>query len=224
MASRDEFSGDVIRRLGESVNLHCSNCDAPTKGGHSLEGKAISLGVACHIHAAAPGGPRYDASQTEDERRSFDNGIWLCANCARLIDSDVPRFSADVLRSWKRGALRLAAERIGRPPIVVPTPTQGEEHGPIRAMVLHLEVLREHAYEINVSNSWQRVTPTYDLTRVDDLLPQVPTVLEDHSRKESMRLIHYWAARPAEGDAARMIFSESERLLSWLRTRVGART
>ena len=221
MSSRDEFSGDVIRRLGESVNLHCSNCDAPTKGGHSVEGKAISLGVACHIHAAAPGGPRYNASQSEDERRSFDNGIWLCANCARLIDSDVPRFSADVLRSWKRGALRLAAERIGRPPtVVVPTPTEGEDRGPIRAMMLHLEVLREHAYEINVNVSWRNVTPTYDLTRVDDLLPKVPAVLEDMTCKESFRLIHYWAARPAEGNAARMIFSESERVLSRLRERV----
>jgi hypothetical protein len=223
MASRDEFSGDVIRRLGESVNLHCSNCDAPTKGAHSVEGKAISVGVACHIHAAAPGGPRYEASQTEDERRSFDNGIWLCANCARLIDSDVARFSADLLRSWKRGALRLAAERIGRPPVAVSTPTQSEEHGAIRALMLHLEVLRENAYEINVSGSWRYVTPTYDITRVDDLLPKVPVVLEDMTCKESFRLIHYWAARPAEGNAARMIFSESERVLSWLRAAASAR-
>ena len=93
MSARDDFTPDVIRRLGETVNLHCSNCDAPTKGGHSAEDKAVSVGVACHIHAAAPGGPRYESSQPAEARRSFDNGIWLCANCARLIDADVARFT-----------------------------------------------------------------------------------------------------------------------------------
>jgi hypothetical protein len=57
--SRDNFSQDTIRKLGERVNLMCSNpkCGACTKGPHSQEDKSISVGVACHIHAAAEGGP-----------------------------------------------------------------------------------------------------------------------------------------------------------------------
>ena len=91
MAKRDDFTQDTIRKLGERVTLLCSNpsCSAPTKGPHTDRSKTISLGKACHIHAAAPGGPRYDASQLKEERGSIDNGIWLCSNCGTLVDTDV---------------------------------------------------------------------------------------------------------------------------------------
>ena len=32
--------------------------------------KIINIGVAAHICAAAPGGPRYDSAMTEEERKS----------------------------------------------------------------------------------------------------------------------------------------------------------
>ena len=57
--------------------------------------------MAAHITAASPGGPRYDPSRTPEERRSVANGIWLCQNCAHLIDTDKDRFSVDILRLWK---------------------------------------------------------------------------------------------------------------------------
>jgi hypothetical protein len=225
MPARDDFTPDVIRRLGEAVNLHCSNCDAPTKGGHSAEDKAVSVGVACHINGAASGGPRYDSSQSAEERRSFDNGIWLCANCARLIDADVARFTAEVLRTVKRGAIRLAAERLGRPPTpIAAAPTVSTaaagERGAMSALAIHLEVLREQAYEANVSGSWRIATPRYDVSRIDDLLPSLPTMTADPTCCEWMKMIHYWAQRPDEPPAARMIQSESERLLRWLRSRL----
>jgi ribosomal protein L37AE/L43A len=47
-----------------------------------------NIGVAAHISGAAPGGPRYDASMSSEARKSINNGIWLCANCARLVDGD----------------------------------------------------------------------------------------------------------------------------------------
>lgn len=60
-----------------------------------------TVGVAAHICAASPGGPRYDATMSPDERSSIENGIWLCATHATLIDRDVVRFSVDTLRRWK---------------------------------------------------------------------------------------------------------------------------
>ena len=30
----------------------------------------------------------YDESMTTEERKSFDNGIWLCQSCSKLIDTD----------------------------------------------------------------------------------------------------------------------------------------
>ena len=114
---RDDFSPETIRRLGERVGLLCSrpDCRAPTKGPHTSGDKAANVGKACHIHAAAPGGPRYDAEQTGEDRGSIGNGIWLCSTCAALIDSDAPHFPADLLRAWKVMAEHHAGERIGKP-------------------------------------------------------------------------------------------------------------
>ena len=62
------------------------------------------VGVAAHICAASPGGPRHNAAQTREERRSKDNGIWLCQNCGRIVDADPSSYPAEKLNEWKRGA------------------------------------------------------------------------------------------------------------------------
>jgi tetratricopeptide (TPR) repeat protein len=74
----------------------------------------VNVGVAAHITAASPGGPRYDRYLTWAQRAAAPNGIWLCQTCAKLIDSDLPRYTVDVLRQWKdraegRAAAMLAA-------------------------------------------------------------------------------------------------------------------
>jgi hypothetical protein len=38
---------------------------------------------------------------TPTERASPKNGIWLCENCATVIDKAADAFSVDTLRSWK---------------------------------------------------------------------------------------------------------------------------
>ena len=37
-----------------------------------------------------------------EERKAPDNGIWLCQNCAKLIDSDTKRYTIELLRAWKQ--------------------------------------------------------------------------------------------------------------------------
>lgn len=55
-----------------------------------------------HIAAAEPGGPRFDASMTDEQRRSIDNLILLCQAHHNLVDKVRPTdFSADDLRQWK---------------------------------------------------------------------------------------------------------------------------
>lgn len=41
---------------------------------------------------------------TTQERTSISNGIWLCRNCHKLVDSDEQRYSVTLLRSWKEAA------------------------------------------------------------------------------------------------------------------------
>lgn len=106
MKARDDFTAATKQKLSERVGGLCSNpgCGRPTKGPHTEDERVRNIGKACHIHAAARGGPRYEPNQTPEQRKSAANGIWLCSNCGADVDSDDPRFSADLLRAWKRQA------------------------------------------------------------------------------------------------------------------------
>ena len=103
MSSRDNFSRPTIRKLSESVRFQCSNpdCQRPTMGPDGGDG-SVSIGVAAHITAASPGGPRYDATLSAEERSSAENGIWLCQTCSRLIDVDETSYPNATIREWKR--------------------------------------------------------------------------------------------------------------------------
>lgn len=104
--SRDDFSPKTKDVLAKRVGYKCSNpsCQITTSGPHSDPNKAINVGVAAHICAAAPGGPRYDPLMTREERTSAENGIWLCQTCATLIDIDEKIYSVKTLQEWKKKA------------------------------------------------------------------------------------------------------------------------
>lgn len=111
---RDNFTKAVASHLARSVNYHCSKCDAPTAGPFSGGRKSITTGVAAHICAAAPLGPRYDPSMKREQRRDYDNGIWLCAAHAPLVDHDFPKYSVADLRKMKLDAESRAAYNLER--------------------------------------------------------------------------------------------------------------
>ena len=115
-SGRDDFTAAVKRTLAERVGHCCSNptCRAHTSGPQVDASKALNVGVAAHITAAAPGGPRYDASRSAEQRADPSNGIWLCQTCAKLVDNDPTRFSASLLHEWKTEAERSQLDRIGR--------------------------------------------------------------------------------------------------------------
>jgi hypothetical protein len=100
---RDDFPEDVKRALTARVANQCSNpdCRATTSGPQTDPSKAINVGVAAHLTAASPGGPRYDPALSPVERQGGLNGIWLCQNCAKLVDNDPARFTIELLRAWK---------------------------------------------------------------------------------------------------------------------------
>ena len=100
---RDDFTKKTKENLAKRVNFICSNpdCRLATTGPHTDSEQSVNKGVAAHITAAAPGGKRYDDSLTAEERSGAENGLWLCQNCAKLIDSDEDRFPTDLLQAWK---------------------------------------------------------------------------------------------------------------------------
>ncbi|MDX0312555.1 hypothetical protein GOC54_15930 [Sinorhizobium meliloti] len=104
--NRDDFTQATKNRLAKQARYHCSNpsCRKLTSAPTSDGSKEMNIGVAAHICAAAPGvgARRYRADMTPDQRRSHENGIWLCQDCAKAIDSDDPIFTDAFLHSWKQ--------------------------------------------------------------------------------------------------------------------------
>jgi HEAT repeat protein len=113
---RDDFTIEVKITVAARVNNRCSNpaCRAPTSGPQVDPAKALNVGVAAHITAASPDGPRYNPGLTSDERKHVNNAIWLCQNCGKLIDNDQTRFTTEEIRNWKLSAEAEALERIGK--------------------------------------------------------------------------------------------------------------
>jgi hypothetical protein len=111
---RDDFDARTKEILARRVGYRCSNpgCRQLTSGPQEDPTKAVNIGVAAHITAASEGGPRYDPGLSAEKRRSVDNGIWLCQNCAKLIDSDVRQYTPDLLCEWKRKAEQAAREEL----------------------------------------------------------------------------------------------------------------
>ncbi len=105
MKRQDDFPPDIKNKLSERAAYICSNpsCNHITIGpDNTNQSKSTKVGIAAHICAASPGGPRYDMSQTPATRRSISNGIWLCGTCSILIDKNNGYdYPADHLRKWK---------------------------------------------------------------------------------------------------------------------------
>ena len=102
---RDDFDKPVVDALAKRAAFICSNPDCKTLTvAPSSEDtlKFIQIGKAAHITAAAEGGPRFDSSISSSERKSIDNGIFLCSNCAEMIDKNMGiDFPVVLLHEWK---------------------------------------------------------------------------------------------------------------------------
>jgi len=72
----------------------------------------VMLGVAAHISATAPGGPRYDKSLSPEQREHIENGIFLCELCATLIDKNQGQdHPIKLFHAWKAEYERWVAEQ-----------------------------------------------------------------------------------------------------------------
>jgi hypothetical protein len=117
-SNRHDFTEHTRKVIAERGGYRCADpdCLAVTVGPALLEKtSAARVGVAAHIHAASPDGPRYEPTQTEAERRSVENGLWMCQTHGRLIDSDESGHTGEELLRWKVAAERKAAAELGLP-------------------------------------------------------------------------------------------------------------
>jgi hypothetical protein len=131
---RDNFSKQTIAEIAKGVGYRCSNpdCARPTIGANAAQDGTINVGVAAHITAASQGGPRYDAALSSAERSGKNNGIWLCQNCGKLVDSDPDKFTVELISEWKRGAQNRAFREL----IAPHGPVQTEEAARVESIIV----------------------------------------------------------------------------------------
>lgn len=102
---RDEFDKKIIDTIAKRASYICSNpdCRSNTLGPSEKDPeKYIYTGKVSHIIAASENGPRNDHSFTSKQRSSIENGIFLCSNCADMIDKNMGSdFPVDLLKKWK---------------------------------------------------------------------------------------------------------------------------
>lgn len=88
----------TFKRLCTLSNNCCAfpDCTAPI-----IETSGTSTGIVCHIKARRKGGPRYDPTQSDDDRHSFSNLILLCPRHSRIIDSEPNKYTVKILEDMK---------------------------------------------------------------------------------------------------------------------------
>lgn len=102
---RDDFTKATKEILAKRVAWRCSflGCNRITIGpGQDNSSQIVNVGEAAHITAASLKGPRYDDQMSPQERVAVDNGIWMCRQHAKMIDSDFQNYSAQTLHQWKK--------------------------------------------------------------------------------------------------------------------------
>lgn len=100
---KPDFSKRTIDTLAKRAAYLCSNpdCRVATVGPNSDPNAATVVGEAAHISSAREGGKRFRPELTDQQRAEITNGIWLCRNCHRLIDSDETLYPEALLHTWR---------------------------------------------------------------------------------------------------------------------------
>lgn len=88
----------TVKRLFALSRNRCAypNCATPI-----VDPSGAIVGDVCHIRAAKNGGPRYDASQSEEARHSYDNLILLCKNHHQIVDAIPDTYEAQLLMDMR---------------------------------------------------------------------------------------------------------------------------
>lgn len=80
----------------------------------------VIVGEICHIKAKSPNGPRYDASQTDEERNGFANLLLMCSPHNKIIDDPalLDTFTVEVLLGYKQDHESRLSNRVVKPQVV----------------------------------------------------------------------------------------------------------
>ena len=98
------FTPKIIKNIQERSAFICNNplCRKLTvKASNDSETASDILGEAAHIYPAAKNWARFDSKIESSFIKSQKNAIWLCRECAKLIDKNPQKYTVEVLYTWK---------------------------------------------------------------------------------------------------------------------------
>lgn len=81
--------------------LSRNRCAFPECSIPIVENNGTVTGIICHIRARSPGGPRYSAKQTQEQRHASENLILMCSRHSKVIDSEPRRYTVKMLEGFK---------------------------------------------------------------------------------------------------------------------------
>ncbi len=100
------FADGLKRELRMAVGGYCSapHCGNQTVGFDPSKRQEIHNGEAAHMSGQR--GPRVDTLPQGVGLNSFENGIWLCRICHRLVDQIPDLYPRETLERWKAHAIQ----------------------------------------------------------------------------------------------------------------------
>lgn len=169
-----DFNRKTVEVLAKRAAYLCSSpeCRVHTVGPNEDEVKATVIGEAAHIYAAKPSGPRYQKLMTDTARAEITNGIWLCRNCHKMIDSDPERFPADLLFAWREDHEKFVAESLGNSARLLKHETNQNSLAPFNdfpAIVRRIIIDKPEGWEFRLTAEIMRHLNRKWLRRLDDL-------------------------------------------------------
>lgn len=200
----------VVKRLFARSGNRCA---FPKCAIEIIQGNAV-VGEICHIKAASPDGPRYDAQQTAAERHGYGNLILLCANHHTIIDDDPEAYTVDRLLKMKadheQRVSRMSDAEVdaGARLLMDQSVTAVNQSGGITAHTVN-------AHTINVHADRQAPVSAAD-TRPDTFLAAEPRDGEARFRPAGKPIgVHWDAFRFAVTDEKEIVLSAGPAM--WLR-------
>ena len=192
--SRDEFALATKRTLAKRVAWKCSfpGCSQSTVGPDSGDtAKAVTTGIAAHIHAAAPGGPRHRPDMTREQRSDISNGIWMCRIHAHIIDVDWTEYSADTLRKWKAAAETRAAQGLVHPISELPDDRTLIQLGPGNIFHGSWKAIRNRRWSfVLIRPELGTVEKLREYTTCFDMIPECDSYIVVESQGDARRVDH----------------------------------
>ncbi|MGE7121750.1 hypothetical protein ACQKIC_16150 [Peribacillus sp. NPDC046944] len=96
------LSGPRLKTIKRLFALSRNKCAFPSCNRNLVTEDGKVVGKICHIKARSKGGPRYDSSQSDEERHGFDNLIIMCPIHHDVIDSDEKSYTVERLEEIKK--------------------------------------------------------------------------------------------------------------------------